>query len=392
MTSSPQTQARYTHGRWQAGRLRFPSTGDDPTDTWVVDVIVVEEDMDEDLRAIARYRPQRGMTPHLGPVIDRAIRAPVDGRPHLPAVVRVATAELAEEIRSHRPEVTVRIGPTPLVDELGLDFAADIVPEEDDRWTWLAAGASPAQVTRLFEAFAAFHRTLAWESLSPLQLVRVQIPSLGLAPAWVNVLASDNLTGGLVLTIAIAPDRASLDAWLEDECSPTEITIFGAEADDLPREAWAERKAHGWEPFEGYYPRVTAGGDEERPADATELAIAAAVLEAMALHCDPVRAGADDGDFTLTDGAAARVTVDEDEVLPELDDDEDLDEEDLDEDEFIVPGDDDDEDRQFLALDRQKTWSPAPPPADATVRSAPKPGRNDPCPCGSGKKYKKCCG
>ncbi|MBI4702432.1 MAG: YchJ family protein [Deltaproteobacteria bacterium] len=29
-----------------------------------------------------------------------------------------------------------------------------------------------------------------------------------------------------------------------------------------------------------------------------------------------------------------------------------------------------------------------PPP----VRVAPKPGRNDPCSCGSGKKYKKCCG
>ena len=26
------------------------------------------------------------------------------------------------------------------------------------------------------------------------------------------------------------------------------------------------------------------------------------------------------------------------------------------------------------------------------VRSAPKVGRNDPCPCGSGKKYKHCCG
>lgn len=25
------------------------------------------------------------------------------------------------------------------------------------------------------------------------------------------------------------------------------------------------------------------------------------------------------------------------------------------------------------------------------VRECPKPGRNDPCPCGSGKKYKKCC-
>ena len=26
------------------------------------------------------------------------------------------------------------------------------------------------------------------------------------------------------------------------------------------------------------------------------------------------------------------------------------------------------------------------------VREQPKVGRNDPCPCGSGKKYKKCCG
>lgn len=31
-------------------------------------------------------------------------------------------------------------------------------------------------------------------------------------------------------------------------------------------------------------------------------------------------------------------------------------------------------------------------PATATVtRDAPKVGRNEPCPCGSGKKYKKCC-
>ena len=27
-----------------------------------------------------------------------------------------------------------------------------------------------------------------------------------------------------------------------------------------------------------------------------------------------------------------------------------------------------------------------------TVRKEKEPGRNDPCPCGSGKKYKKCCG
>jgi uncharacterized protein len=34
-----------------------------------------------------------------------------------------------------------------------------------------------------------------------------------------------------------------------------------------------------------------------------------------------------------------------------------------------------------------------PPPAGAVpVRTTPKIGRNDPCPCGSGRKFKKCCG
>ncbi len=32
------------------------------------------------------------------------------------------------------------------------------------------------------------------------------------------------------------------------------------------------------------------------------------------------------------------------------------------------------------------------PTKQPVVRSEPKIGRNDPCPCGSGKKYKKCCG
>jgi len=34
---------------------------------------------------------------------------------------------------------------------------------------------------------------------------------------------------------------------------------------------------------------------------------------------------------------------------------------------------------------------PLPPPVEP-VRVEKSPGRNDPCPCGSGRKYKKCCG
>ena len=33
-----------------------------------------------------------------------------------------------------------------------------------------------------------------------------------------------------------------------------------------------------------------------------------------------------------------------------------------------------------------------PPPPGRPAPGAPTVGRNDPCPCGSGKKYKKCCG
>ena len=40
----------------------------------------------------------------------------------------------------------------------------------------------------------------------------------------------------------------------------------------------------------------------------------------------------------------------------------------------------------FSAEQEETEPEPAPPP------TAQKPGRNDPCPCGSGKKYKKCCG
>lgn len=39
--------------------------------------------------------------------------------------------------------------------------------------------------------------------------------------------------------------------------------------------------------------------------------------------------------------------------------------------------------------DHEHSHGPRPEPVR---RAAPKVGRNDPCPCGSGKKFKKCCG
>jgi SWIM/SEC-C metal-binding protein len=44
-----------------------------------------------------------------------------------------------------------------------------------------------------------------------------------------------------------------------------------------------------------------------------------------------------------------------------------------------------------LADIERVTMARAPAPPTIPAKSAPKVGRNDPCPCGSGKKYKKCC-
>ena len=50
--------------------------------------------------------------------------------------------------------------------------------------------------------------------------------------------------------------------------------------------------------------------------------------------------------------------------------------------------------RSLFRRDAEGRWRFAQelPMKGGTVVRGPQPGRNDPCPCGSGKKYKKCCG
>ena len=47
---------------------------------------------------------------------------------------------------------------------------------------------------------------------------------------------------------------------------------------------------------------------------------------------------------------------------------------------------------QFEKVDGQWMYVDGEMPKPETVRKEKKVGRNEPCPCGSGKKYKKCCG
>ena len=57
-----------------------------------------------------------------------------------------------------------------------------------------------------------------------------------------------------------------------------------------------------------------------------------------------------------------------------------------------MPGRDDLVDAACFAVQDLRLWWLDHAPRTAPRRVAPAPGRNDPCPCGSGRKYKKCCG
>lgn len=77
-------------------------------------------------------------------------------------------------------------------------------------------------------------------------------------------------------------------------------------------------------------------------------------------------------------------------------DDEDMDIEDL-EDDFDDEFEDDPESRFGFLLgardnDLEETPAPYDPRHATVVNHQEHVGRNDPCPCGSGKKFKKCCG
>jgi len=378
--------SKHYSGRWLAGMTSFPSARGE-----VVLALVMEDGEEPMLRAAGRWLPARDMVPDLGDVMDRAVREPLEGRPHLPAIVRVATEELAASIQDARPEIRVEIGPTTAL-ELELKRVAREL-DDDETWQWLGGEIDAAAVEKLFAAARAFEEVEAWEVFGDEQFARVALPGLELREVAVMVSAEQSVTGNAVLSVAIAPGRAALDAWRDDMVPPDQIDVYFFERDDLSDAAWGEAKAHGWQSTGlDLYPRVVTGGEDERPTTAREMTIATAVLDALsaAMRTEPESdvEGVVQLEVTLATGDLARVRLDPLDVIEsQEDDDDDFDGPDVDEDElekWMA------EDEAFLALDDEDPWKPAPKAANATVRNAPKPGRNDECWCGSGKKYKKC--
>ena len=307
------TKSPFIHGRWSAGRVPVPVRGEAAAESAWFDVIV--DDDDGTIRAAARVRPARGMAPDLGAVITRAIRDPYDGRPHLPAIVRVATTELANEIRRVRPDVRLEIGPTANLTEVAHDLNDDFVAEPE--WRWLAGEVppSPEAVATLFQAVPGFLDAAPWVLLDAGLYARVALPRLGLREVFVTMQA-DVAPTGLLVTLAIAPSATALDAWMADEVPPDEIDVQFLTRDELPAAAWAEAHQHGWGAEPGaLFPKVIAGGEAMRGPSPRELGLATSVLEALAKFFTledvaPDPEGIMTAEVTLSGGDLARVRLD----------------------------------------------------------------------------------
>jgi hypothetical protein len=311
---------------------------------------------------------------------SEAMKQPAKGSPRNPARVRVPDQQLANALRNAVPAGTsVVVGPVPELDAVFADLVQSMPARLDPLPTYLGDGAiSPAIVASLFSAASVLFRTAPWRHVGEEQVLRVDIPDLQVEAACLSVIGGAGESLGLLLfrSIDAYATFASGMALAEDETGrparlPPEAQLLSLSFDrrkDLPPEMRREVERHRWEVAGAKaYPTVMVLADDGRPHQPAErdyrilTACANAFLAFFARHRDLF--DADDPEvvresFTGDDDVTVTVTApygsESTGALLE----------------------------RFFDFDENM-------PVDR-VPVRPDVGRNDPCPCGSGKKYKKC--
>jgi len=294
----------------------------------------------------------------------KVMEKPVTGRARRPSRIRVADPALAAELRAAYEGIEVVVAATPEVDEAfeALTIAMGASP----RRGYLDDGAlSPEIVGVLFRAAERLYRFAPW-TFRPEDVIRVDIPRLGIDGACLAVIGQGGEEHGFLLF----PSMEGYDAF----CEEAEILAEGGEPEgtgsallsltfekksDVSAATLGAIKEHRW-PVAGpkAYPRAESRDAYALVLPLTErdvrtlIACANALVPFCARHRDVLsgeRADSISESFTGDDDLTVRLTY---------------------------------------PLEDAELFDTDEPPQ--TFRKAPAPGRNDPCHCGSGKKYKKC--
>ncbi len=312
----------------------------------------------------------------LGRVLREAMRAPLIGPARRPDAIRVADAGDAAELRSDLGDaIPVSVAQTPELDAL-LDQMLESLSGDVETPSYLGDGRiSPEAVGQFFSCAELLYQMAPWEVASEDQVMRLDIPTLGVEGACVSILGGLGEVRGLVIFPSLAGYEAFLRA--EEEFAGGEgddpsdlgtdwLSLSFDRGADLPESMRREAVTHGWPVADAEaYPVVMRFERDRitRPPTEREFEIATACATSLCAFF-----------------AEHRRLFGLDEFEP------------------VCESYYDENDREVrFTLPYEAHWqfdvedAPAPAFAGSQVRVPPRPSRNAPCPCGSGRKYKKCC-
>ncbi len=318
-----------------------------------------------------------------GESLAAAMETPMYGAPRRPSVVRVADSELAAEVRRVLPGVRIVLAPTPEVASVMEAMHSATRPELEsgggasEELSYFEGGrVGVAAVERLFRAADALYRAAPWKSAADSQFLRVDIPAHGVEGACLSIIGALGQSLGIILfpslegyeRFAALNDREepldeSLDGPIDLGTSMLSLTFHaGAE---LPDGMYRETLEHRWPVSNARaYPTVEHRDPDAvpRPLVERDFEIMTACAQSLAAFYrkhrkrfeldsfnEPIRET-----YNAVGGVDVRLTAPFEEGPA----------------------------YEFEPIAATTTSTPI---------STAKQGRNEPCPCGSGKKYKNCC-
>lgn len=312
----------------------------------------------------------------LGRALLEAMRAPLIGPARRPDAIRIADAEEAVALRAAVGDaIPVTIAPTPELDAL-LNQMLESMDADAPAPSYLDDGRNaPQAVAKLFSSAEILYGMAPWKAASDAQVLRLDIPSLDLEGACLSIIGSLGENRGLI----IFPSAEGYDAFLR-----AEEKFAGGERDgpvdlgtdwlslsfdrgaDLPDSLRREVATHGWPVADAEaYPVVMRFERDgiTRPPTEREFEIVTACATSLCAFF-----------------ANHRRLFEQNEITPVCE---------------SYYDENDREVRLTLPYEAHSQFdvedAPDPTFAEPVLRAVPKPGRNAPCPCGSGRKYKKCC-
>lgn len=305
--------------------------------------------------------------------LEEAMRNPCAGLPRRPARIRVPDERLARELRRAAGGIPIIVAPVPEVDEAFAELAEAM--EKESTPSYLGDGdISEAVVKELFSAAALLFRAAPWRHLEEYQVLRVDIPRFDIENACLSVIGAGRESAGILLFRSIDDFLAFGSVAVNTNRTGAGGVIVMRSLSFDPKKAMPpsmirEIKEHRW-PIAGAkaYPAVICVDAEMSPVEPEEhdyrimTACAQAFLAFFARNRRIF-------DTDAPEQVCELITTDDDVTVT-----------------LTAPDFTD----EMAAADVEITLDGDDPPDDDSIEMARPPGRNDPCHCGSGKKYKKC--